>query len=154
MCNFTDLYKNHPEPLYWWLTGYPLMHLKTSTWIRRPEISIVLPNENISQAIIRAYGRYGGPFTNVSERNTMNDNGTTTLTLTYSLPWSISKGNVTVDVIVGSSYYKKVFLFDRHSAEFYTILAALLILTSIILLAFILHRLRYGTDIPYTRDIE
>lgn len=130
------------------------MRLQLSVWIRHLAISIVLPNQNVSQTTILIYGRDGGPFTNTSVTKTPNDNGTTTLLLKYSVPWSITRGNVTVDVIVGNSHYKKTFLIDRHSSQFYTILAVLLVLATIVLLAFILRRIRYGTIIPYTRDIE
>lgn len=154
MCNFTDLRGNHPTPLVWWLTGYLPMTLQAGTWIRHMKLITTVPTQNVSHTTIVLYGKNGGPFVNTSEHKTDNGNGTTTLTLAYSLPWSISRGNATVHVIVGSSHYKKIFLFERHTDEFYTVLAALLVLTSIILLAFILHRLRYPTVVPYTRDIE
>lgn len=154
MCNFTDIRKQHPDPFYWWLTGYPFMTLHAGMWIRHLTITVVIPRENVSQTTIHIYGQHGGPFANLSEQRTPNDNGTITLMLTYSIPWDISRGNVTVDVIVGTSRYKKTFMMDRHSSDFYTTLAALLVLASIVLLAFILHRLRYGTDVPYTRNLE
>lgn len=154
MCNFTDIYGKHPEPFHWWLTGYPLMTLETGTWIRDLRVSIVLPHENVSQTTVPVYGKHGGPFTNTSEKKTINDNGTTTLLLTYSVPWSITRGNATVDVIVGSSRYKKIFLFDRHSSDFYAILTVLMIVTIVVSLAFISHRTRHRTDIPYRRNIE
>lgn len=154
MCNFTDLYKQHPPAIHWWLTGYPIMRLEIGIWIRDILVSIVLPQGNVSQLRIHIYGQHGGPFTNTSESKISNDNGTTTLLLTYNIPWSVSNGNITVNVIVGTSHYKRTFLIDRHSSQFYTILAALLILASILLLTFILYRIKYGRDIPYTRDIE
>lgn len=154
MCNFTRYQGQHPPPLHWWLTGYPFMRLQLNVWIRHLTLSIVLPNQNVSQTTLLIYGKHGGPFTNTSVTKTPNDNGTTTLLLKYNIPWSITRGNVTVDVIVGTSHYKKTFLIDRHSSQFYTILAVLLVLATIVLLAFILRRIRYGTIIPYSRDIE
>lgn len=154
MCNFTHYQGKRPPSFHWWLTGYPLMKLQIGIWIRHLKISIVLPQANVSQSTVLVHGKHGGPFTNTSEERTKNDNGTVTFLLTYIIPWSVTRGNVTVDVIIGTSHYKKTFLIDRHSSQFYTILAVLLVLASIVLLAFILHRMRYGTNVPYTHDIE
>ncbi|AFX83426.1 a118 [Rat cytomegalovirus ALL-03] len=171
--NFTLIYKNHSYPgvtyyycefdhtggyippvkASWKVTSYPLISLRTGFRVKDITIHVTVRQNKIPN--ITMYHEPKTLFSPVAFVQRNNTNRTTTYVLRYRVPWSQSQGNATIDVIINGTHFRKTFLLDRHSKGYYTILTLLTITTSIILVAYVVYRIRRrSTTIRYTDDIE
>nr|WEG69796.1 membrane glycoprotein UL119 [Mastomys natalensis cytomegalovirus 3]WEG69936.1 membrane glycoprotein UL119 [Mastomys natalensis cytomegalovirus 3]WEG70076.1 membrane glycoprotein UL119 [Mastomys natalensis cytomegalovirus 3]WEG70216.1 membrane glycoprotein UL119 [Mastomys natalensis cytomegalovirus 3]WEG70356.1 membrane glycoprotein UL119 [Mastomys natalensis cytomegalovirus 3] len=135
-----------PMKINWNVTAYPM--IKFQTGFRIKDIIVTVAVKNNLNMSISVYHEPKKPFNPVSITNTSH-NGLFVYTMTFVTPWSDSKGNATVDVTVGDQHYKKTFLFQRHSTSYYTALASLMIVACIILLAYIVYRIKWKKDSPF-----
>ncbi|AWV68203.1 M118/m119 protein [Murid betaherpesvirus 1] len=149
----------------WKVTAYPLISLFTGFQVKDLFVRVtyknrtdVKPNKSSKDMSISVYHEQNSPFTPTSSTATRNENGTITYLMTFSVPWSESQGNATVDVMVDNHNYRKLFLFRRHSTRYYAALTVLMVLAALVVVVYIVHRhrgtLKSRLAFRYTRDFE
>lgn len=137
----------------WFVIAYPIIHFYHGFFIRHFTITVTSKSNSSST---RVYHTHGVDLTPLTVSRVDNVNGTFTHIMTFSAPWRTTKGSVTADVTLESRRYRKTFIFHRHSVDFYVTFTVLMVLSALVLAAYILRRTKRRSEstVYYTNDLE
>lgn len=138
------------------MTAYPLITFRTGFRIKDITVIVTVQDNSSKNVSIFVYNKEYEIYIPVSTMIMRNANKTVTYELIFSVPWSTTRGNATVNVIIDKHSFKRIFLFHRHSTAYYATLAMLMLLSSLTLFVYIVHRVRVKnrSTVVYTNDIE
>lgn len=154
-CQFFKMSSMAEETAEWKVVAYPLFRFSVGFLVRHLTVVVSVLENSTHNASIVAYGGTGTRLTPSSAVQIGKERNISTYVLSFNAPWSLTRGNATLDVTIGGKKCQKAFLFHRHSSDYYTLLTVLMLATTALIAVYLVRRTkRCGGDPPYTRDLE
>lgn len=152
-CEFVTTFDTYVT--HWTLRSYPIITLTTGFRVRDIFATVTVNSSSANNLSVIAKNARGDLLPITSTTTQDNENGTTSVYLAIAASWDTTQGNVTIDVAMHGHHYLKAFIFHRHSHIYYLTLMSFLVLAAVVLVSYIIYRLRSrSSTVPYMRGLE